>query len=213
MRIDVWADLVCPWCFIGKMRLQSALAESGVAEPVEVVHRAFQLNPAASSTSEPTVDHLASKYGVTRDQALAMMADVTEVAATEGLDYRLDLTMTGNTRDTHRTLLWVQATEPAMTQPLINDIYSAYFEHGGRIFSADDLAAHVSRQGLDVDAMRSVLATHDYLEQVDADQAAARELGAGGVPFFVFDGRIGVSGAQSRDVFLQAIERARTEIR
>lgn len=210
MRIDVWADLVCPWCFIGKRRLQTALAECGVDEPFEIVHRAFQLNPDAPSVSEPTVDHLADKYGVTREQALAMMSDVTEVAAGEGLEYRLDLTMTGNTRDAHRTLLWVQDIQPESAQPLLNDLYSAYFERGERVFTARDLAPHVIRQGLDAEAMRTMLQTLDHVEQVDADQTVARELGASGVPFFVFDGRIGVSGAQPITVFQQAIEQARS---
>jgi len=210
MRIDVWADLVCPWCFIGKRRLQHALANLGMTDEVQIVHRAFQLDPHASDNSEPTVDHLANKYGVTREQALAMMSDVTEVAAGEGLEYRLDLTMTGNTRDAHRVLLWVQDRRPEVAQPLLNDLYSAYFEHGGRVFTADDLAPFVSQHGLDADAMRTMLTTKDYLDRVAEDPAAAREIGASGVPFFVFDDRIGVSGAQPLAVFQRAIEQSRS---
>ena len=91
MQVEVWADVVCPWCYIGKRRLQSALEQRGLADDVEIVHRAFQLDPTASTTTEPTIDHLAAKYGVSRDEALAMMANVTEVAAAAGLDYHLDL--------------------------------------------------------------------------------------------------------------------------
>lgn len=209
MRIDVWADLVCPWCFIGKRRLQRALADLGMTDEVQIMHRAFQLDPHASDTSEPTVDHLADKYGVTREQALEMMSDVTEVAAGEGLDYHLDQTMTGNTRDVHRVLLWVQDQRPEAAQPLLNDLYSGYFEHGVPVFTADDLAPFVEACGAEVQAMRAMLEADDYLDRVAEDQAAARELGASGVPFFVLDDRWGVSGAQSLAVFRQAIEQAR----
>lgn len=208
MRIDVWADLVCPWCFIGKRRLQRALTELGMADDVRIVHRAFQLDPSAADTHEPTVDHLAAKYGVTREQALAMMSDVTEVAAGEGLDYHLDRTLTGNTRDAHRVLLWVQDEHPEAAQSLLADLYSGYFEHGEPVFTADDLAPFVSRHGMDADAMRAMLASRDYDDRVEQDQSAARDLGASGVPFFVFDQRIGLSGAQPLEVFTRALTQA-----
>ena len=208
MRIDVWADLVCPWCFIGKRRLQRALEQYD--DDVTIVHRAFQLDPSASTHSESTVDHLAAKYGVTREQAMAMMADVTLVAAGEGLDYHLESTMTGNTRDVHRFVLWVQDTAPATTQVLLADLYSAYFERGERIFTVDDLVPFATRHDVDAEAMREVLAGRDYVESVAGDQALARELGANGVPFFVLDDRVGLSGAQPVEVFHRAIEQART---
>ena len=126
MEIEIWADLVCPWCFIGKRRLQNALERTGTAASATIVHRAFQLDPNASSHSEPTVDHLASKYGVSKEQARDMVSDVTDVAAAEGLHYRLDLTMTGNTRDAHRLVLWTQDTQPESAQPLMEALYSAY---------------------------------------------------------------------------------------
>jgi predicted DsbA family dithiol-disulfide isomerase len=214
MRIDVWADLVCPWCFIGKRRLQRALEEITNAQfqnndDVTIIHRAFQLDPSASTHSEPTVDHLAAKYGVSREQALEMMADVTEVAAGEGLDYHLDRTMTGNTRDVHRFVLWVQDTSPEITQPLLADLYSGYFERGERIFTIEDLEPFATRHDIDPNAMREVLEGRDYLDVVASDQATARDLGAGGVPFFVFDNKVGLSGAQPITAFQQAIEQAR----
>jgi len=214
MRIDVWADLVCPWCFIGKRRLQRALEEITNAQfqnndDVTIIHRAFQLDPSASTHSGPTVDHLAAKYGVSREQALEMMADVTEVAAGEGLDYHLDRTMTGNTRDVHRFVLWVQDTSPEITQPLLADLYSGYFERGERIFTIEDLEPFATRHDIDPNAMREVLEGRDYLDVVASDQATARDLGAGGVPFFVFDNKVGLSGAQPITAFQQAIEQAR----
>lgn len=206
MHIDVWADLVCPWCFIGKRRLQSAL--TAFDGNVTIAHRAFQLDPNASTRSEPTVDHLAAKYGVTRDQALDMMSEVTEVAMNEGLDYHLDQTMTGNTRDVHRFVLWVQDTQPESAQSLLADLYSAYFERGERVFTIEELEPFAARHSLDMGAMREVLEGRDYLEAVATDQAAARAIGAGGVPFFVFNDRIGLSGAQPIEAFKEALRQA-----
>ena len=209
MQIEVWADVVCPWCFIGKRRLQAALAERGITDEVEIVHRAFQLDPTASTTTAPTIDHLAAKYGVTRDEALAMMANVTEVAAAEGLDYHLDRTMTGNTRDAHRLALWAQEQDPVLAQRLLEAMYSAYFEQGRGVFSTDDLIALAAEVGLDADAAREMLAGSAYLDKVVEDQVLARTFGANGVPFFVIDRAYGVSGAQPVEVFLNAIDQAR----
>lgn len=209
MQIEVWADVVCPWCYIGKRRLQAALAERGITDEVEIVHRAFQLDPAASTTTAPTIDHLAAKYGVTRDEALAMMANVTEVAAAEGLDYHLDRTMTGNTRNAHRLALWAQEQDPVVAQRLLEAMYSAYFEQGRGVFSTDDLVALAAEVGLDADAAREMLAGSAYLDQVVQDQVLARTFGANGVPFFVIDRAYGVSGAQPVEVFLDAIDQAR----
>ena len=212
MRIDVWADLVCPWCFVGKRRLQRALQDYTTAlqnnDDVQIVHRAFQLNPNASTHSEPTIDHLAAKYGVTREQALGMMNEVTEVAAGEGLNYQLDKTMTGNTRDVHRFVLWAQDTKPESAQPLLANLYSAYFERGERIFTIDDLVPFAERHELDALVAREVLEDRNYIDVVSSDQAIARELGAGGVPFFVFNNKVGLSGAQPVAAFLQALQQA-----
>lgn len=209
MQIEVWADVVCPWCYVGKRRLQAALAERGIADDVEIVHRAFQLDPTASAVTEPAVDHLAAKYGISHDQALAMMADVTEVAAAEGLDYRLDLALRGNTRDAHRLVLWAQELDPSSAQRLLEAMYSAYFEQGRGVFATDDLVALAAEAGLDADAARDMLAGTTYLDQVIQDQVLARTFGANGVPFFVIDRAYGVSGAQPREAFLSAIDQAR----
>lgn len=209
MQIEVWADVVCPWCYIGKRRLQAALTERGIADEVDIVHRAFQLDPTASTTTEPTVDHLAAKYGVSREQALDMMSDVTEVAATEGLDYHLDRTMTGNTRDAHRLALWAQEQDPRVAQRLLEAMYSAYFEQGRGVFTTDDLVSLAAEVGLDANAARDMLAGTAYLDQVVQDQVLARTFGANGVPFFVIDRAYGVSGAQPVEAFLSAIDQAR----
>jgi predicted DsbA family dithiol-disulfide isomerase len=211
VQIEVWADVVCPWCYIGKRRLQTALAERGLTDEVQIVHRAFQLDPTASTVTEPAVDHLAAKYGVSHDEALAMMANVTEVAAGEGLDYRLDQALRGNTRDAHRLVLWAQDQPDGeqLAQRLLEAMYSAYFEQGRGVFSADDLVTLAAEAGLDADAARVILSGTDYLDKVVEDQVLARTFGANGVPFFVFDRAYGVSGAQPLEVFLSAIDQVR----
>lgn len=212
MQIEVWADVVCPWCYIGKRRLQRALAERGITDEVEIVHRAFQLDPAASTSPSLTVDHLAAKYGVTRELALDMMSDVTAVAAGEGLEYHLDSTMRGNTRDAHRLVLWAQDQGSTSAQRLLEAMYSAYFEQGRGVFSADDLVELAAHVGLDPAAARDVLGSTAYQEQVVQDEVLARTFGANGVPFFVFDRAVGVSGAQPVEVFVKAIDQASTTV-
>jgi predicted DsbA family dithiol-disulfide isomerase len=138
-----------------------------------------------------------------------MMSNVTEVAAAEGLDYHLDLCMTGNTRDAHRLALWAQEQDPAIADQLLEAMYSAYFEQGRGVFTTDDLVAFASEVGLDADAAREMLSGTAYLDQVVQDQVLARTFGANGVPFFVIDRAYGVSGAQPVEVFLSAIDQAR----
>ena len=209
MRIDVWADVVCPWCYIGNRRLQRALAERGLDDDVEIVHRAFQLDPTASAATSPTIDHLAAKYGVSRDEALAMMANVSEVAAGEGLNYRLDHTLLGNTRDAHRLVLWAQESDPVVASRLLDLLYSAYFEQGRGVFATEDLVSMAAEAGLVADDARKMLAGTAYVDQVMQDQAVARSFGANGVPFVVINDAVGVSGAQPVEVFLSAIDQAR----
>ena len=138
-----------------------------------------------------------------------MMSNVTEVAAGEGLEYHLDRTMTGNTRNAHRLALWAQDQDPLVAQRLLEAMYSAYFEQGRGVFSTDELVALAAEVGLDADAAREMLAGSAYLDQVVEDQVLARTFGANGVPFFVIDRAYGVSGAQPVEVFLNAIDQAR----
>jgi len=206
LRIEVWSDVVCPWCYIGKRRLELALRDFDGA--VEVVHRAFQLDPSTPTEGRLTVDLLAEKYRVGPEQASQMMADVSEVARGVGLEYALDRTRSGNTRDAHRLLLWAQEHSPDAAQALLERIYDAYFVRADSVFTADDLIPLVSAVGLDPDAARTVLASDAYREAVLADQRFAQELGANGVPFFVIDRRYGISGAQPLEVFRATLEQA-----
>ena len=205
MTVEVWSDVVCPWCFIGKRRLETALAESGVTD-VEVVHRAFQLDPTARTEGRRTVEVLAQKYGMDAAGAATMMGQVSDIARGEGLDYRLTETVSGNTELAHRVLLWAQ--EMGRGQELLECLYTAYFEQAQPVFTIDDLLPHVQAVGLDPQAARDAAAAPQYADRVREDLELARSFGASGVPFFVVDRRYGISGAQPREVFVQTLAAA-----
>ena len=205
MNIEIWSDVVCPWCFIGKRRLERALASVGVTDAV-ITHRAFQLDPSATTEGRRTVDVLAAKYGLDEAGVKQMMGQVTEVAASEGLDYRLLDGISGNTVLAHRLLLWAQ--EQGRAQQLLELLYSAYFESARPVFTLDQLLPYVSEAGLDADAARIAMDSGAYSAEVEADAELARAFGANGVPFFVFDRKYGISGAQPFEVFVQTIEKA-----
>lgn len=205
MLIEVWSDVVCPWCFIGRRRLQAALAGFEHAADIRVEHRAFQLQPDASDVV-PTRAHLAEKYGVSDEQVEAMQKNVCVVANGEGLCYDLDSTLSGNTRDAHRLLLWAQTEGHA--EDLLERMYSGYFEQGRSLFDDEALLTIIDEAGLDRAAAAHVLAGDDFGDEVDEHARMASAFGANGVPFFVFDRRYGISGAQPLEAFTQTLEAA-----
>lgn len=210
MRIDVWSDVVCPWCYIGKRRLERALAGLPFADEVEVVYRSFELDPAAPKDAvEPVAQVLERKYGGGPERIRAMMAQVTEVAATEGLEYHLDRTLRGNTVDAHRLLhLALAEGGPRQQGALKEALLAAYFTRTENVADADLLRKVSVDVGLDPARVDEVLASDDFLAEVRADVAQAQAFGAGGVPFFVVDRRYGVSGAQPAEVLADAVRRA-----
>jgi predicted DsbA family dithiol-disulfide isomerase len=207
MRIDIWSDLVCPWCYIGKRRFEKALAGFEHRDVVQVVHRSFQLNPAAPiGQTSSRRDSLMAKYGWSGTQADEMNARMEETAAAEGLHYDLSGGVTGNTRDAHRVLHF--ARDRGRQDEVIERLYRAYFTEKQSLFDAERLAELAGEAGLDPQEVRRMLAGEDYTAAVERDIEEARVLGASGVPFFVIDQRYGVAGAQSPDVFAQALARA-----
>ena len=213
MRMEIWSDVVCPWCYVGKRRIETALAGSPHADDVEVVYRSFQLDPSAPrEATEPLTEVLGRKYGGGADGARQMMAHVTEVAAAEGLDYRLDETLRGNTLDAHRLLhLALEEGGPRRQGQLNEQVMAAYFT------CAEDIADHgVLRKlavdvGLDPARVDEVLYSDEFHDAVRADAAEAQAFGAGGVPFFVVDRTYVVSGAQPTEVLVGLLERAWSE--
>ena len=205
MIIDVWSDVVCPWCFIGKRRLEKALKEFGNSDEIVVRHRAFQLQPDAAETM-PTSKLLAQKYRVSPNQVKEMQANVCAVADGEGLCYNLDDTLSGNTFDAHRLLLWAASIDK--DKELLEAMYSGYFEKSLPLFSHQDLISIAESVGIPaVDAM-NVLDSDQFAAEVIKDRDVASSLGATGVPFFVIDMKYGISGAQPVEVFTQTLETA-----
>jgi predicted DsbA family dithiol-disulfide isomerase len=207
VKVEIWSDVVCPWCYIGKRRFERGLAGFAHRDEVEVVWRSFELDPQAPRHSdENQVDRLARKYGMTREAALAAQERVTELAEQEGLAYRLDIARPSNTFDAHR-LLHLSA-ERGVQGPVKERLMAAYFTEGRPIGDQETLVAVAAEAGLDERAAREVLAGDAYAEEVAADEREAGQLGISGVPFFVLDRRYGVSGAQPAEVILQALEQA-----
>ena len=196
---------MCPWCYIGRRRLQQALILRPDLQDVVVRHRAFQLQPdVPKDVVVSTAEHLASKYGVSDAEVVAMQENVTAVAHSVGLDYHLEGTLSGNTEDAHRLLLW--AGEVGGQDALLERMYAAYFTEGRSLFTREALLELVDEAGLDTADAKAVLDTDRYQDQVLADGALARELGANGVPFFVFDMQYGFSGAQPLVVFNNTLD-------
>ena len=207
MRVEIWSDVVCPWCAIGKRRFEAALAAFEHQDGVEVRWRSFELDQTAPrSVGGSSAQRLADKYGVPLDQARAMEQRVTDLAAAEGLRFRYDIAQPGNTLDAHR-LLHLAADRGV--QPAVKDrLLRAYFSEGEPIADRDALVRLGAEGGLDPAEAAEVLDSDAYLADVRADEAGARELGIQGVPFFVLDRRYGVSGAQPIEVLLEALRRA-----
>ena len=213
MRIDVWSDIACPWCYIGKRRLESALEGFEHRDEVEVVYRSFELDPSAPVPPvESSTEALARKYGGGPEQIAAMQARVAELAAGEGLDYQLDRTLHLNTRNAHRLLhLALQVGGPQLQAALKEALLGAYFVQARDVTDKVLLEQIAEGVGLDPTAVRRVLASDEFDAEVSADVDQARAYGASGVPFFVVDGRYGVAGAQPTEVLAGAVERAWSE--
>jgi predicted DsbA family dithiol-disulfide isomerase len=205
MIIDIWSDVVCPWCFIGKRRLEKALSLFEHRDQVTIRHRAFQLQPDITSTV-PTAEHLADKYRLTEDKVKEMQANVCAIADGEGLCYNLDDTLSGNTFDAHRLLLWAETI--GKQDQLLEAMYSAYFEKSQPLFSHDDLVYVASAAGFETSDVAALLNSDSFTQEVLADRDLATQLGATGVPFFVIDMKFGISGAQPLEAFMQTLENA-----
>jgi predicted DsbA family dithiol-disulfide isomerase len=203
MRVDIWSDVVCPWCYVGTARFTKALAGFGRREEVEVVYRSFELDPGwPAGQTMPILEMLASKYRLSMAQAEAAEARVAGLAREEGLGFRTDR-MLGNTFDIHRVLHLGRAQ--GFQHRLMEAIYGAYFARAEPVFEAGTLAAVAATAGLDPDDVKQTLAGDDFADEVRGDERRARELGITGVPFFAFDGPLAVSGAQSAATFTEIL--------
>jgi predicted DsbA family dithiol-disulfide isomerase len=209
VQVEIWSDVVCPWCAIGKRRFETALARFEHREEVAVRWRSFELDPAAPRERPgPLREHLAAKYGATPAQAQEMIDRMTGTAAADGWAFRLDRARGGNTADAHRLLHL--AADRGVQDAVKERLLTAYLVDGEPIGDPDALARLAAEAGLDPAEARAVLASDRYLDAVRADEAQARAHGITGVPFFVVDARYGVSGAQPADALLDVLRTAWT---
>jgi predicted DsbA family dithiol-disulfide isomerase len=210
MRIDIWSDVVCPWCWIGKRRFEAALARFPHADEVEVVWRAFELDPTAPEEGHETVvAALGRKYGGGEAAGRQLMAHTAQAAAEVGLRFDYAHALHTRTLDAHRLLhLALARGGPALQDRVAEALFSAYFSHGRSMADHAVLRAAGTAAGLDTVQVDAVLSGTGYAEEVQADLAQARAYGITGVPFFVVDDRYAVSGAQPPEVFTQLLEQA-----
>ncbi len=207
LRIDVWSDIVCPWCAIGNRRLERALERFAHRDKVSVIWHSFELDPSAPPVHEGDhAAHIAGKFGRTREQAESMLHRIIDLAAEDGLTLQLLDARSGNTFDAHRLLHF--AAERGLEPALRLRLFRGYMTEGEPIGDRAVLLRLATEAGLPGDEIRAVLDSDRYADDVRDDEDAAAAIGIGGVPFFILGGRIGVSGAQPVDVFLRALDEA-----
>jgi predicted DsbA family dithiol-disulfide isomerase len=207
MRVEIWSDVVCPWCYLGKARWDRALTSFDHRDQVEVLYRSFELDPSAPiGVTTPTVDLLASKYGMTAVQADDAQRQMEERAALDGLTFRMDGLRSGSTFDAHR-LLHLAKSHGCQSE-LVERFHRAYFTEHASVFDRSSLTDLAVQAGLEHREVQRVLADDRYGDAVRDDEATAHSLGATGVPFFVINRRYAISGAQPSEVFSQLLERA-----
>lgn len=213
MRIDIWSDVVCPWCSIGKRRLERALADFEHRDAVEVVYHSYQLDPTApAEPTERAVEMLARKYRMSPAQAREAQDRVTALAAEEGMAWRHDETLHVSTVDAHRLLQLALAEHgPRVQAALTEALFDAHFGQARNVADRAVLTELAVAAGLPEERVAAVLEGSEFADAVETDIRRAASLGATGVPFFVLDEKYGISGAQPVELFAQALERAWSE--
>jgi len=207
MKIEIWSDVACPWCYIGKRRFESALADFPHRDSVEVQWRSYQLDPTIPEHYDGTeLDYLSKRKGMAPEQVSRMFEHVAEQAKGEGLNYRFDAVVVANSFTAHRLIHLAAAhgLQDAAKERLLSD----HFEHGKDIGNKGYLTGLGLELGLPADEIAGLFESDKYAEDVRGDIAEARAIGVTGVPFFVIDRKYGLSGAQPAEVFTQALDQA-----
>ncbi|RUL53633.1 DsbA family oxidoreductase [Lysinibacillus antri] len=210
MKIEVWSDYVCPFCYIGKRQLEKAIKDSGYEGQLEVEYKSFLLDPTTPiDTEEPVYSSLANKYGVTEERAKEMTKGVAERAKEVGLEYDFDNMKNANTVAAHRLAKWA-ATKGKGAQ-MSERLLQAYFLEGVAIGKHEELLKLVENIGLNTAEAQDILNGEQFADEVERDIYEAQNIGVRGVPFFVFDNKYGISGAQPQQLFEQTIAQAANE--
>lgn len=210
MKIEVWSDYVCPFCYIGKRQLEKAIKESGYEQQIEVEFKSFLLDPSTPADAEGSVyTALAGKYNLSEEEVKGMTANIAARAQEVGLHYNFDEMKTANTMDAHR--LAKLANEEGKAEAYNERLMKAYFQEGSAIGRPEVLKELAEESGLDAAKVEQVLTGRQFEDEVEADIHEAQQLGVRGVPFFVINNKYGISGAQPQPLFVQTIEQAAAE--
>lgn len=206
MKVEIWSDIACPFCYIGKRRFESALSKFEHRNEVEIKWRSFELNSDLPKRKTTTVlEFLTAHKGISSDQAKGMFRQVTQTAAKEGLKFNFDIGLHGNTFDGHRLVHY--ATDNGCGDAMKERLFSGYFVRGESVADVDTLVSMATDVGLDAGKTREMLESDRYGDDVRMDETQARRLGIHGVPFFRIDGKQEVSGIQAPEAFLQLLNK------
>lgn len=207
MQVEIWSDVICPWCYIGKRRFEKALQHFAGRDRVQVIWRSFELDPNAPRQRSGTLEELlAKKYRVSLQQAAAMNARVVAIAKEVGLDYHLSIAHPGNTFDAHRLLHF--ATSRQQGDRATERIMHGYFSEGLEVGERAALARLAPEFGITEEEALKILESDAYSDEVRADEARAAAFGVTGVPFFLFDEKTAITGAQEMEVFTETLQQA-----
>ncbi|CAN1572371.1 FrnE Predicted dithiol-disulfide isomerase involved in polyketide biosynthesis [Flavobacteriaceae bacterium] len=207
LKIQIWSDVMCPFCYIGKRRIEEALSLFDYKESVAIEWKSFQLDPSFVATpNESIIDHLAIKYSKDSDWAQTMVDNMTENAKKSGLDFHFEKAVLANSQNAHRLLHL--AKKHNLSNELEELLFKAYLTEGKDVNDLKTLELLGLAVGLEKEAIESVLHSDIYANEVRQDQEEAQSIGVTGVPFFVFDNKYAVSGAQGTDVFLKTLEKS-----
>ncbi|KAA0948462.1 DsbA family oxidoreductase [Sporosarcina sp. ANT_H38] len=210
MKIEIWSDYVCPFCYIGKRRLEEALEQTGLGEKAEVVFKAYELDPNSPAVSDTLMkESLATKYGMSVEEAKKMTDNVVDQAKSVGLNYNFDAMTPSNTFNAHR--LAKLAEQEGFDKTVSENLLKAYFIDGEKIGSVDVLLRIAEEAGISRDRAKAVLDSDEFADDVRTDIAEAQQIGVKGVPFFVINRKYAISGAQPAEAFANALRQAAEE--
>ena len=212
MKIEIWSDIACPFCYIGKRNFETALAQFADKENIEVEWKSFQLDPDAPQVAvESQEDYLVKRKGMAKDQVKGMLKNVTDMAKSAGLDYHMDKTVMVNTQKAHQLIQFAKTKN--LGDAMEERLFKAYFTEGLNVADSDVLTKLGTEAGLDANELQAAFADDKFLYQMTQDIQEGASLGVRGVPFFVFDRKYGISGAQPSEAFTETLEKSFTEWR
>lgn len=206
MKVEIWSDIVCPFCYIGKRKFENALAAFDKKEQVEIVWHSYQLDPDMIPVQGQSVDqYLAERKGVSPEKGKEMNDYMSNIAKEVGLEYNFDKAIISNTMNAHRLLHLAKTA--GIQNEVKEKLFAAYYTDGKDVGDTETLVQVGESAGLQADATRTMLQSNQYLKEVRIDQLRGEQLGVQGVPFFVFNNKYAVSGAQAPEVFTNVLEK------